>query len=181
LGGGSTGQYLKIKTLHKKERKRREGRGSIKSYFSRHSYSISLQTFLCIPTSEEDVPIVFFFPEEVSIDNSDFGRAEKAINPANVKVFAKCLAYPEGLQNKMSCLHREREARFSNIRSSLSSSCERSIGTVFQLPSPDAIHSQDEEKKRSMRGYPAFLWSAHRLHALGGRSDRRKEATRSTA
>ncbi|KAI0603599.1 hypothetical protein TUN205_12197, partial [Pyrenophora tritici-repentis] len=24
--------------------------------------------------------------------------------------------------------------------------CERSVGTVFQLPSPDAIYSQDEER-----------------------------------
>jgi hypothetical protein len=26
--------------------------------------------------------------------------------------------------------------------------CERSVGTVFQLPSPDAIYSQDEGKER---------------------------------
>jgi hypothetical protein len=26
--------------------------------------------------------------------------------------------------------------------------CERSIGTVFQLPNPDAIYSQDEGKER---------------------------------
>jgi hypothetical protein len=27
-------------------------------------------------------------------------------------------------------------------------SCERSVGTVFQLPSPDAIYSQDKEEER---------------------------------
>jgi hypothetical protein len=26
--------------------------------------------------------------------------------------------------------------------------CERSVGTVFQLPNPDAIYSRDEEKER---------------------------------
>jgi len=36
--------------------------------------------------------------------------------------------------------------------------CDRSIGTVFQLPSPDAINSRDEEKKRRVGGYPAFVW-----------------------
>ena len=30
----------------------------------------------------------------------------------------------------------------------ISTVCERSVGTVFQLPSPDAIYSQDKEKKR---------------------------------
>jgi hypothetical protein len=29
--------------------------------------------------------------------------------------------------------------------------CERSVGTVFQLPNPDAIYSRDEEKKRCGR------------------------------
>jgi hypothetical protein len=29
-----------------------------------------------------------------------------------------------------------------------SGECERSVGTVFQLPSPDAIYSRDEEKER---------------------------------
>jgi hypothetical protein len=26
--------------------------------------------------------------------------------------------------------------------------CKRSVGTVFQLPSPDAIYSRDKEKER---------------------------------
>jgi hypothetical protein len=30
----------------------------------------------------------------------------------------------------------------------LPSYCERSVGTVFQLPNPDAIYSRDEEKER---------------------------------
>jgi hypothetical protein len=29
-----------------------------------------------------------------------------------------------------------------------SASCERSVGTVFQLSNPDAIYSRDEEKER---------------------------------
>jgi hypothetical protein len=28
--------------------------------------------------------------------------------------------------------------------------CERSVGTVFQLPNPDAIYSRDEEKERKV-------------------------------
>jgi hypothetical protein len=41
-----------------------------------------------------------------------------------------------------------------NIRISLKDTtlptggCERSVGTVFQLPSPDAIYSRDERKER---------------------------------
>jgi hypothetical protein len=31
------------------------------------------------------------------------------------------------------------------------SNCERSVGTVFQLPSLDAIYSQDKEKERKGR------------------------------
>jgi hypothetical protein len=50
---------------------------------------------------------------------------------------------------------------------------ERLIGTVFQLLSPDAIYSRDEEKK-SVGGYPALPGSAHGLHPLGSRG----EATR---
>jgi hypothetical protein len=33
--------------------------------------------------------------------------------------------------------------------------CERSVGTVFQLPNPDAIYRRDEEKKRDVGGYCA--------------------------
>jgi hypothetical protein len=37
--------------------------------------------------------------------------------------------------------------------------CERSVGTVFQLPSPDAIYSRDEEKNGNMGGLPDCLGS----------------------
>jgi hypothetical protein len=37
------------------------------------------------------------------------------------------------------------------------------------------------EKKRNVSGHAALLRLAHGLHALGGRSDRRKEATRPAA
>jgi hypothetical protein len=56
--------------------------------------------------------------------------------------------------------------------------CERPIGTVFQLPSPDTIYSRDEEKKRSVGGYPVWFGLARGPHALGSRGYRRKEATR---
>jgi hypothetical protein len=47
------------------------------------------------------------------------------------------------------------------------------IGTVFQLPSPDAIYSRDEEKK-TVDGYPVWFGLARGPHALGSRG----EATR---
>jgi hypothetical protein len=50
----------------------------------------------------------------------------------------------------------------------ISTVCERLIGTVFQLPSPDAIYSRDEEKK-SMCGYPALFGFARGPRALGSR------------
>jgi hypothetical protein len=50
-----------------------------------------------------------------------------------------------------------------------------------ELPSPDVIYSRDKEKKRSVCGFPALLGLAQDPDALGGRSDRRKEATRPAA
>jgi hypothetical protein len=46
--------------------------------------------------------------------------------PSRVNVHTKRVA---GAVDRASCLR-----------------CERSVGTVFQLPSPDAIYSQDKEK-----------------------------------
>jgi hypothetical protein len=37
--------------------------------------------------------------------------------------------------------------------------CERSIGTVFQLPNPDAIYSRDEEKERKVGRYLMFVFA----------------------
>jgi hypothetical protein len=37
--------------------------------------------------------------------------------------------------------------------------CERSVGTVFQLPSPDAIYSPDEGKER--RWLPSLVVCIH--------------------
>jgi hypothetical protein len=89
------------------------------------------------------------------------------------------------------CLHSLQKVLFSKsikgmLRFSLSSiveimvscggKCERLIGTVFQLPSPDAIYSRDEEKK-SMCGYPALFGLARGSHALSSRG----EATRLAA
>jgi hypothetical protein len=47
--------------------------------------------------------------------------------------------------------------------------CERSVGTVFQLPSPDAIYSRDEEKNGNVGGLPDCLgWrTAHILPVEG--------------
>jgi hypothetical protein len=42
--------------------------------------------------------------------------------------------------------------------------CERSVGTVFQLPSPDVIYSRDEEKNSNLGGLPGCLGS-HGPHA----------------
>jgi hypothetical protein len=38
--------------------------------------------------------------------------------------------------------------------------CERSVGTVFQLPNPDAIYSRDKEKERKVERHLIFV-SAH--------------------
>jgi hypothetical protein len=38
-------------------------------------------------------------------------------------------------------------------------SCERSVGTVFQLPSPDAIYSRDEEKERKVGRHLMFVFA----------------------
>ncbi|KAF1348216.1 hypothetical protein EJ07DRAFT_160200 [Lizonia empirigonia] len=53
--------------------------------------------------------------------------------------------------------------------------------TEFQLPSPDAIYSRDEEKKRRVGGHPAFVWVGARPTCCCGKSDRGKEATRPAA
>jgi hypothetical protein len=37
--------------------------------------------------------------------------------------------------------------------------CERSVGTVFQLPSPDAIYSRDEEKERTVGRHLMFVFA----------------------
>jgi hypothetical protein len=37
--------------------------------------------------------------------------------------------------------------------------CERSVGTVFQLPNPDAIYSRDEEKERKVGRYLMFVFA----------------------
>jgi hypothetical protein len=42
--------------------------------------------------------------------------------------------------------------------------CERSAGTVFQLPNPDAIYSQDEGKER--RWLPSHVVCVRTVHSL---------------
>jgi hypothetical protein len=37
--------------------------------------------------------------------------------------------------------------------------CERSVGTVFQLPSPDDIYSRDEEKERKVGRHLMFVFA----------------------
>jgi hypothetical protein len=37
--------------------------------------------------------------------------------------------------------------------------CERSVGTVFQLPNPDAIYSRDEEKERKVGRHLTFVFA----------------------
>jgi hypothetical protein len=37
--------------------------------------------------------------------------------------------------------------------------CERSVGTVFQLPNPDAIYSRDEEKERKVGCHLMFVFA----------------------
>jgi hypothetical protein len=48
----------------------------------------------------------------------------------------------DGLGGVMSCV------AFLKSGEDIEGRCERSVGTVFQLPSPDAIYSQDEGKER---------------------------------
>jgi hypothetical protein len=37
--------------------------------------------------------------------------------------------------------------------------CERSVGTVFQLPDPDAIYSRDKEKERKVGRHLMFVFA----------------------
>ena len=39
--------------------------------------------------------------------------------------------------------------------------CERSVGTVFQLPIPDAIYTQDKEKERKVGRHHMLFVFAH--------------------
>jgi hypothetical protein len=47
----------------------------------------------------------------------------------------------------------------SSLGSDAGSFCERSVGTVFQLPSPDAIYSRDEEKERKVGRHLMFVFA----------------------
>jgi hypothetical protein len=47
------------------------------------------------------------------------------------------------------------------VRSQEGFICERSVGTVFQLPSPDAIYSQDKEKRGKVGRHPMMFVFAH--------------------
>jgi len=62
----------------------------------------------------------------------------------------------------------------SDTRNAAASCCERSVGNLFQLPSPDAIYSRDEEKNGDLGGFPDLFGFAHGPHAavervIGGR------------
>jgi hypothetical protein len=46
--------------------------------------------------------------------------------------------------------------------------CERSVGTVFQLPNPDTIYSRDEEKERKVGRHLMYVF-AHGPHAVEAR------------
>jgi hypothetical protein len=37
--------------------------------------------------------------------------------------------------------------------------CERSVGTVFQLPNPDAIYSRDKKKERKVGPHLMFVFA----------------------
>jgi hypothetical protein len=37
--------------------------------------------------------------------------------------------------------------------------CERSVGTIIQLPNPDAIYSRDEEKERKVERHLMFVFA----------------------
>ena len=59
----------------------------------------------------------------------------------------------------------------------LANLCERSAGTVFQLPSPDAIYSQDKEKVKELGYQPMLFVFAHGPRAAEARTkvrDRRE-------
>jgi hypothetical protein len=60
------------------------------------------------------------------------------------------LRTPHSLTLETQLLHHQYlECRLTRtMREALGSTCERSVGTVFQLPSPDVIYSQDEGKER---------------------------------
>jgi hypothetical protein len=49
--------------------------------------------------------------------------------------------------------------------------CERSVGTVFQLPNPDAIYSQDEGKERRWLPSLDVRVRARSTHCQGKVSD----------
>jgi hypothetical protein len=49
----------------------------------------------------------------------------------------------------------------AGIVSTLIANCERSVGTVFQLPNPDAIYSRDEKKERKVGRYLLLFVFAH--------------------
>jgi hypothetical protein len=60
--------------------------------------------------------------------------------------------------------------------------CEHCVGTVFQLPSPDAAYSRDEEKKRDVGGYLALFGLARpTCSQQAGVIEGRKEATKPAA
>jgi hypothetical protein len=45
------------------------------------------------------------------------------------------------------------------VSSFASADCERSVGTVFQLPNPDAIYSRDEEKEWKVGRHLMFVFA----------------------
>jgi hypothetical protein len=47
--------------------------------------------------------------------------------------------------------------------------CERSVGTVFQLPNPDAIYSQDEEKEKKAGRHLVLFVFVHNPRAAEAR------------
>jgi hypothetical protein len=52
--------------------------------------------------------------------------------------------------------------------------CERSVGTVFQLPNPDAIYSRDEGKERRWLPFHVVCVRAQSTHCWGKVRDRRE-------
>jgi hypothetical protein len=50
---------------------------------------------------------------------------------------------------RFTALRDESQIAIASMRITKLSLCERSVGTVFQLPNPDAIYSRDKEKERS--------------------------------
>jgi hypothetical protein len=55
--------------------------------------------------------------------------------------------------------------------------CERFVGTVFLLPNPDAIYSQDEEKEKMAAGHLVLFLFAHGPRSAMGSSEGQKEVT----